>query len=171
MNKHKCNVTYHQCSSTIYTIDWLFKNKPLWVGYILIWSFFFAISCSFHCEIAELMIDTQGSEWRSKDGEMKIDKCALLLTVCGHSYSFIWKNTQIAQVSVLCCLCHWRRNCLRKLHLYNSSLRCHFKQTGPGTLQIYLEQSSFSQPETRFQLKPVQNHTAMFRLYYSAIEL
>lgn len=28
------------------------------------------------------MIDTQGSEWRSKDGEMKIDKCALLLSVC-----------------------------------------------------------------------------------------
>ncbi len=28
------------------------------------------------------MIDTQGSEWRSKDGEMKIDKYALLLSVC-----------------------------------------------------------------------------------------
>lgn len=119
------------------------------------------------------MIDTQGSEWRSKDGEMKIDKYALLLSVCAEEAALtaLYGKTQIAQVSVLRCPCNWRRNCLRKQYLYNSSLRCHFKQTGTGTLLIYLEQSSFSQTETRFQRKPVQNHTAMFHLCYSAIEL
>lgn len=101
----------------------------------------------------------------SKDIEMKIDKCALLLDAEEATLTALYRKTH----RLLCC--YWIRNCFRKPHLYNSSLHCHFKQTGAGSLQIYLEQSSFSQTETRFQLKPVQNHTAMFHLCYSAIEL
>lgn len=127
----------------------IFQNKQHWMGYVILWSFF-SISWSFHCEISELMIDTQGSEW-SKDGEMKIDKC-----VWAEEAALIALYRENTDCSSVCSLLE------KELFMQTPSLQqqhCHFKQTGTGTLQIYLEQRSFSQAETWFQLKPVQNHS------------
>lgn len=122
---------------------------------------FFSISWSFHCEISELMIDTQGSEW-SKDGEMKIDKCVWAEEA---ALIALYRENQIAQVSVLC----WRRTCLRKPHHYNSNIAIlnrlalvHYKFIWSSAHLVRLKHDSSSS---------LSRTTAMFHLCYSSIEL
>lgn len=49
------------------------------------------------------MIDTQGSEWISEDGEMKKDKRAHLLTVCAKESALIaYRKHSLLKCLVFC---------------------------------------------------------------------
>lgn len=91
--------------------------------------------------------------WDLNDGQKSTEE-ATVADLCGKNHTDCSSVCSLLPVSLE-----------RELFTQSSSLQQQctlpFLTDGTGKLQIYLEQSSFRQAETRFQPKSVQIHTAI----------